>query len=57
MNPTKLSSLMLSLSLLAAGGCGLIYKQNIQQGNALEQEDLEAIERFCEERDPLYHDL
>lgn len=25
------------------GACGLIYKQNIQQGNALEQEDLDEL--------------
>ena len=29
--------------LLAVPGCGLIYKQNIQQGNALEQEDLDEL--------------
>ena len=33
----------LTASLLAAGGCNLIYKQNIQQGNALEQEDLDQL--------------
>lgn len=26
------------------GGCKLIYKQNVQQGNALEQEDLDQVE-------------
>src|SRR5690554_1042867 len=26
------------------GGCQLIYKQNVQQGNALEQEDLDQVE-------------
>lgn len=36
-----LSGLLLTLSLL--GGCNLIYKQNIQQGNALEQEDLDEL--------------
>jgi outer membrane protein assembly factor BamE len=30
--------------LFLAAGCGLIYKQNIQQGNALEQEDLDQLE-------------
>jgi outer membrane protein assembly factor BamE len=28
---------------LAGPGCGLIYKQNIQQGNAIEQEDLDEL--------------
>ncbi len=36
------------LPLLCAGflltGCNIIYKQNIQQGNALEQEDLDQLE-------------
>ena len=31
------------LAMLASSGCGLIYKQNIQQGNALEQEDLDEL--------------
>jgi outer membrane protein assembly factor BamE len=31
------------LTLLVCSGCGLIYKQNIQQGNALEQEDLDQL--------------
>jgi outer membrane protein assembly factor BamE len=31
------------LTLLVCSGCGLIYKQNIQQGNALEQEDLDEL--------------
>jgi len=29
--------------LLSASGCNLIYKQNVQQGNALEQEDLDEL--------------
>ena len=29
--------------ILGTAGCGLIYKQNIQQGNALEQEDLDEL--------------
>ena len=33
----------LATSLLALGGCNLVYKQNIQQGNALEQEDLDKL--------------
>lgn len=42
----KHSTLLLAclLGMLVAGpGCGLIYKQNIQQGNALEQEDLDEL--------------
>ena len=31
------------LTLLVCSGCGLIYKQNIQQGNALEQDDLDQL--------------
>jgi len=31
------------LSLAISTACGLIYKQNIQQGNALEQEDLDEL--------------
>lgn len=31
------------LALFVLGACGLIYKQNIQQGNALEDEDLEQL--------------
>jgi outer membrane protein assembly factor BamE len=30
-------------SVLFCSACGLIYKQNIQQGNALEQEDLDEL--------------
>ena len=44
-NP-KHSTLLISClcaALLAGPGCGLIYKQNIQQGNALEQEDLDEL--------------
>jgi outer membrane protein assembly factor BamE len=33
----------LMLALLLSSACGLIYKQNIQQGNALEQEDLDEL--------------
>jgi len=31
------------LTLLACSACNLIYKQNIQQGNALEQKDLDEL--------------
>lgn len=34
----------LCASLLLLTGCNIIYKQNIQQGNALEQEDLDELE-------------
>lgn len=34
----------LCLSLLLLTGCNILYKQNIQQGNALEQEDLDQLE-------------
>lgn len=35
--------LVLALILLVSG-CGLVYKQNIQQGNVLDREDLERLE-------------
>jgi outer membrane protein assembly factor BamE len=33
----------LMIAVFAGSGCGLIYKQNIQQGNALEAEDLDQL--------------
>ena len=39
---SRLAGTML-LTLLVGTACGLIYKQNIQQGNALEQEDLDEL--------------
>jgi len=33
----------ISLAVYACTGCGLIYKQNIQQGNALEQDELDEL--------------
>ncbi len=33
----------ITLTLLVCSGCSLIYKQNIQQGNALEQDDLDQL--------------
>jgi outer membrane protein assembly factor BamE len=30
-------------ALVSLGACNLIYKQNVQQGNALEQEDLDEL--------------
>jgi outer membrane protein assembly factor BamE len=35
--------LILTCCLLALGGCNIIYKQNIQQGNAIEQDKLEQL--------------
>lgn len=40
---TKRLLFTLALALLTASGCNLIYKQSIQQGNALEQEDLDKL--------------
>lgn len=40
-------ALIISILLLSLGGltgCNLIYKQSIQQGNAIEQEDLDQID-------------
>jgi outer membrane protein assembly factor BamE len=42
------------LTLLLASGCGLIYKQNIQQGNALEQEELDELYIGMNERQVLF---
>lgn len=59
-------AILLCLPLL--GGCNLIYKQNIQQGNALEQEDLDQLEAGMSKnqvafllgtpaiQDPFHHD-
>jgi outer membrane protein assembly factor BamE len=44
----------LLLALFSATGCGLIYKQNIQQGNALEQEDLDQLYIGMNERQVLF---
>jgi outer membrane protein assembly factor BamE len=43
LNATTLLCLMLLCPPILSG-CNLIYKQNIQQGNALEQEDLDQLE-------------
>ena len=40
---TKRLLTALTVCLLAASGCNIIYKQNIQQGNAIEQEDMEQL--------------
>ncbi len=39
---------------LMCSGCGLIYKQNIQQGNAIEQEDLDELYEGMNRRQVLY---
>lgn len=39
---TRLLSIAL-VAMLGLSGCNLIYKQNVQQGNALEQEDLDEL--------------
>ncbi len=39
---------------LICSGCGLIYKQNIQQGNALEQEDLDELYEGMNKRQVLF---
>jgi outer membrane protein assembly factor BamE len=44
----------LALSALLCGGCGLIYKQNIQQGNALEQDDLDELYIGMNQRQVLF---
>ena len=45
---------ILLLTALLASGCGLIYKQNIQQGNALEQEDLDELYIGMNQRQVLF---
>lgn len=47
---------VLSALVLAAilSGCGLIYKQNIQQGNAIEQEDLDELYIGMNQRQVLF---
>jgi outer membrane protein assembly factor BamE (lipoprotein component of BamABCDE complex) len=42
------------LVLLSSAGCGLIYKQNIQQGNALEQEELDELYIGMNQRQVLF---
>ena len=45
---------ILLLTALLSSGCGLIYKQNIQQGNALEQEDLDELYIGMNQRQVLF---
>jgi outer membrane protein assembly factor BamE len=40
--------------MLAFSGCGLIYKQNIQQGNAIEQDDLDELYEGMSKRQVLF---
>ena len=42
------------LTTLVSTGCGLIYKQNIQQGNAIEQEDLDELYEGMNKRQVLF---
>lgn len=42
--PKALILAMAALILLALGGCGVIYKPNIQQGNVLKAEHVEKLE-------------
>jgi len=41
-------------AMLAFSGCGLIYKQNIQQGNAIEQDDLDELYEGMSKRQVLF---
>ncbi len=41
---TKRLTLLMCACLALTAGCNILYKQNIQQGNALEQEDLDQLE-------------
>jgi len=42
------------IALFACSGCGLIYKQNIQQGNALEDKDLDQLHIGMNKRQVLF---
>lgn len=42
------------LATLVCSGCGLIYKQNIQQGNAIEQEDIDELYEGMNKRQVLF---
>jgi len=41
-------------ALFACSACGLIYKQNIQQGNAIEQDDLDELYEGMNKRQALF---
>ena len=49
----RLFHCLLATALLTSG-CGLIYKQNIQQGNAIEQEDLDELYEGMNQRQVLF---
>lgn len=51
---TLRSIITLFLATVLATGCGLIYKQNIQQGNALEQQDLDELYIGMNQRQVLF---
>ena len=42
------------LTMLVSTGCGLIYKQNVQQGNAIEQDDLDELYEGMNKRQVLF---
>ena len=44
----------LLFALVAGSGCNLIYKQNIQQGNAIEQDDLDELYIGMNQRQVLF---
>ena len=46
--------LCVCLALFSGAGCNLIYKQNIQQGNALEQDELDELYIGMNERQVLF---
>jgi outer membrane protein assembly factor BamE len=46
--------LILLLATVSTSGCQLIYKQNIQQGNAIEQEDLDELYIGMNQRQVLF---
>jgi outer membrane protein assembly factor BamE (lipoprotein component of BamABCDE complex) len=49
-----LALLACALLLTASPGCGLIYKQSIQQGNAIEQDDLDELYLGMNQRQVLF---
>ena len=65
---TKRLLITLCACLIVSTGCNILYKQNIQQGNALEQEDLDQLELGMSQnqvafllgtpaiRDPFHHE-
>ena len=51
---TKRLFLIMLATTLFSTGCGLIYKQNIQQGNAIEQDDLDELYIGMNQRQVLF---